>query len=741
MTTVCTRLKMEGAMAAYIGRWKVRCLLAKTLARLIFACFFSCQAAFVLAQELRTWQDANGKFSVEGTLIKCVDGNVYLRSKDGAAFVISQDQLSAADQRFLSKDSGKGPAANVDVEEGADFVSPSIVVNVSDGQRSLLLPAIVYGERAGKSFVVANTLQHVVHGFNSHFPDGKPLKFEAIWLAGGKRQKLALTEVMLIAPWSKWVLQGPASKLPEPLSTYAPLPATIGSRVELLGYEIDPRSNSFALSYTPAQITNVSHDAAGKTAYFTLDTKLPKYLPQALVFDAKGQLAGIADAAAFKGSKYSSRGVNVGPIGNAFFWEEPFIADAYLFPIGGDSEKIVWQVAVEYSDPLKKLKNGVVLVKAMPDPSQGQRLPKTLSDPLLTAEGAGVSQVELKKGTMSEAAQKYLQDVLGISTSTLLVGQWEEKNPTNLTDHSFDVQGGYVTAEQSTPVWAVRQKVDFVLRDFKEKKGDLATLPDMPAFGGTGSPPAQPKLKEKVLTSSNTVPKIQVEAELPPRLPKPEPMRVRIAGRLTQIGPFATRQINLGQADPQIRRVKDLRLAISPDEKWLYVVDVDAVLFKIDSRNLKVETSLNLPAVPTEIKFAKPGMLLAFKDANQLWKLNPETLEVLKVYTVPAISSLAANADSDLCFAIATLKNHTSSNLWMLNLASNQLLHDIPLERSNENPRDWTITLCAKGKYLFFKGDAIRRYRIQDTDVILEDISRLKHSLDRSAGFCVRRQD
>jgi hypothetical protein len=64
--------------------------------------FILCGPLGLFAQEVRTWQDASGLFSVEATL-QAVDGDsIQLQRTDGTVITLPLARLSEADQRLIA---------------------------------------------------------------------------------------------------------------------------------------------------------------------------------------------------------------------------------------------------------------------------------------------------------------------------------------------------------------------------------------------------------------------------------------------------------------------------------------------------------------------------------------------------------------------------------------------------------------------------------------------------------------
>ncbi len=69
----------------------------------LVCCFFFCWVANALADEIRTWSDATGRFKIEAKLVSQKDGKVKLERSDGKSIEIELSKLSEADQKYLKE--------------------------------------------------------------------------------------------------------------------------------------------------------------------------------------------------------------------------------------------------------------------------------------------------------------------------------------------------------------------------------------------------------------------------------------------------------------------------------------------------------------------------------------------------------------------------------------------------------------------------------------------------------------
>ena len=68
---------------------------------------FATEQEKIAAARPRTWNDKQGKFSVEAKLLKVEDGKAVLKRSDGQEINVPLERLSDADQKFIASITGK----------------------------------------------------------------------------------------------------------------------------------------------------------------------------------------------------------------------------------------------------------------------------------------------------------------------------------------------------------------------------------------------------------------------------------------------------------------------------------------------------------------------------------------------------------------------------------------------------------------------------------------------------------
>jgi len=72
------------------------------------------------SDELRTWSDATGKFTIQGKLVSNVDGNVTIEKRDGSQAAIPLKKLSKTDRAYLDSIEEQDSEPTPDAAVGGD---------------------------------------------------------------------------------------------------------------------------------------------------------------------------------------------------------------------------------------------------------------------------------------------------------------------------------------------------------------------------------------------------------------------------------------------------------------------------------------------------------------------------------------------------------------------------------------------------------------------------------------------
>lgn len=97
--------------------------------------FFLCSASPLAGEETRTWKSANGKFSVQATLIETNSSGVTLKRRDGTEVQVPLDALSDEDQQFVSKARLANASPVVRPDELGESVDLLSLVNADEATR------------------------------------------------------------------------------------------------------------------------------------------------------------------------------------------------------------------------------------------------------------------------------------------------------------------------------------------------------------------------------------------------------------------------------------------------------------------------------------------------------------------------------------------------------------------------------------------------------------------------------
>jgi thiol-disulfide isomerase/thioredoxin len=207
------------------------------------------------AAEERTWTDKTGKFTVSAELIKVEGGKATLKRTDGKQIQVPVEQLSDADQAFLTAGDESGPktgaaAADTAIAEIATrFYSDLRNQQRTVAQQSLTTKALALLS-AGKSPL--GGLPQPEAGKKAITPgdvslDGETAEIPVMVRAGGRVHK---TKLHLRKEGDEWRVFGLSAVYPDgeksinfeaamAASDGDPLQAILGQTVELAGYTVE----------------------------------------------------------------------------------------------------------------------------------------------------------------------------------------------------------------------------------------------------------------------------------------------------------------------------------------------------------------------------------------------------------------------------------------------------------------------------------------------------------------------
>ena len=138
-----------------------------------------------------------------------------------------------------------------------------------------------------------------------------------------------------------------------------------------------------------------------------------------------------------------------------------------------------------------------------------------------------------------------------------------------------------------------------------------------------------------------------------------------------------------------------LPVAISPDDKTLFVTTNVNRLFKINLANDRVTGSLDLPATSHHLLVhpTKPLIYVATRDAGSVLEVNWKAMEVKRTFTLGGrTQGMALSADRTELY----VANELSNVLHVVNLTSGATVASVPLESGGEG-----LALSADGARLY----------------------------------------
>ena len=206
--------------------------------------------------------------------------------------------------------------------------------------------------------------------------------------------------------------------------------------------------------------------------------------------------------------------------------------------------------------------------------------------------------------------------------------------------------------------------------------------------------------------------------------PKPETRDALLSGTRYEIDGMPA--VNLKQI--VTTREKDRRFApmvFSPDGRWLYVLDGNNVIHKLNAENLREEAILATGAECSDIAWSKEGLLVGVPSLLALWVLNADTLSVKFEIPADSVDRVAASATQNIGYAAS------QRGLHVVDLQNGQPLYFIDAMRLPAaritHVRTWNGQIYAMqvfddAKYLFTRTvGQIHRLRIEGEHLFLEE--------------------
>lgn len=152
-----------------------------------------------------------------------------------------------------------------------------------------------------------------------------------------------------------------------------------------------------------------------------------------------------------------------------------------------------------------------------------------------------------------------------------------------------------------------------------------------------------------------------------------------------------------------------------------YVLMTSGALMRVDPRGLRIARQAKLNEEAQWLSRSALGLLVTLPAREQVWLLDPDSLEVKKRYSVLAVKRALSSPGLSLAIAAGGPENETGS---VLDLKSGQVVRQYH-GQDLKPPTDFgTGVVTPDGKYLFTQSQGqLGRFRIQGTSLTYEDTS------------------
>lgn len=695
--------------------------------------------------ELRVWKDSTGRYEVKATLIRLGPAQVHLKREDGTVVTVPIERLSSEDQRYIAKLHKDNPFALPDEPtppKPAAAAQAVVIVAVERSGAEYLSIGYVFRRDHQYAYVAMNPVPSLASAtLGSQTAEET---FTIFW-GGEERNAVAGKCLARFRQKGKWIVAAAVDKMPPEILLEHEMKLSDSSPVWLAGYNIDTRSRpqSFARISTGATAARVFRTSDGASTKVIAQHSAIGDLTGALAITLEGEVVGYVSQStpARDGAKGTATVIPIDFLSNI---EEPEVSGIRFAPKSGDEKHINYQFEVTIEDPFDKINSPRLRILPYDDPPS-----PTLSNPSnLEERFKDAKEVKLVEDELDETVEKQLLRMGGPMTGTRLVGNFTTENPGPQRYYRMTVQLCY-ESEEGELLCPITKVIGYSPSMFPRRgAGDQTVedvVPDIPGFDGM--PLDVPRYVQHqdggyLITSEKT------RAEQPPvtetrEFPKPQASKEPRGGRSYAAGEFQAVKVLYAQQPKSRFSGARAPMVYSADGKYLYLVDGKYLLRKLRSDDLVQEAFLETGLPCDEITLSKAGLVIVLNDANSVWVIDENSLDVLREITIPRARLVAANLSTNIGFVSAGSR-FGSLNSSQLNLSKGFPLHMIDFEKgevlhtiqeqygiyrplaNGVPPIDGLLSamrMSSDGGNLFTGASSIRRFRVVGEDLIYEQTS------------------
>lgn len=477
------------------------------------------------------------------------------------------------------------------------------------------------------------------------------------------------------------ILRVRSANLPEPLKLSSPQTARETQQVWVFGFPFGDMLATSKLhpsvTVTTGTITSLRLDDFGKITRVQVDADINEGNSGGPIVDATGGLVGIAT------EKIEDTKIGLGlPPSELEGMLQGRIKALGLHPVSNKSGEATYRAVAELVDPLRRVRS--VSVFLVPQSQVNEVKPN--------AEGR------------YEQASPNMQGFSLTFNNNEYSGTVTLKNP-KMTDTVYWQQ---VRLELANGQFRWTQPVPLTV---PFSQGNPQLLPNTPGIGANNGDD---------WLGGTTV---------------PQP-GTKIPGN-NGLLPVASDRLLLG--DPQTEagatyRVVNIAGKLTSTMLWgsggksVYLLEETGVLHKVSVPEFREERVLQMQQKTSYMVMTRPGLLIGLPLLQEVWLLNPDTLQILKRIPVGSMIGLAGSPllskayVSDQEDALSVIDLETGKVTAQLRGSQYHLPEGQPgVRRDGEHPGFHFIGITADGQYLMSGGENINRMRIKGDELIYEE--------------------
>lgn len=732
-------------------------------------------------QPERTWKDDTGRFEIVARYEGSDGTNVTLKKADGALVRVPLLRLSAEDRKHIESLTASNPFVTVanpprEVEEAV----VRVLFRMPDGSE-VTTAGLVFHWDDKRAYVLTSSQQPI-----GHLVRMLPASVTIVRDAAGEPRHVAAEMVTMPERDGNCIVGAPLADLPGSLQWASPADIREGTPVAISGYDIDkgPQESSYARVRASATINKVFRTGTNEILKWGIDGPDLAKLRFGIASLPDGKVVGPLQMEPAAKNHWAT---TITTTAGLQYAKQPRLLKVDFEPVSGDADMIRYGFLVSVLDPFQVLKSpklsitpahrqlggglggfGGMPTRGAPKQAAPNR-PKTIERDL--APGTDKDELVVKFGKERQEAPNV----------KLLIAYLEEANSGPNQQPQFNVALSGKSPD-GKPLPLSRQGPTLVSFFVPQRSGfgppmasPTSPISNIPGLDGFPLDMPRPKKHSRggwQITSNLTRVKDQPTSDAA-SFPKPEAGKPAVeALRETESGPLkwtllpfagapgsdqtarnnASGMFGFGTASGFARGATHRPMVYSPDGKWLYLVDGNQVLRKLDASTFVEAVSLNLQQVCSGLAISRAGLVASIESARALWVLDAETLEVQRQIPLSDVLLLTASPASDLGFAVTFPPERVSvghpSQLVMLDFAKGKQLHviksfygthpqsiqidDRPIFTSHPKPTDLGQT--ADGKTLLFGTNKLSKFRLEGTDLVFEQAS-TEHRLHAASQF------